>query len=296
MMQRIILTDLRRAQKKKSYIICMSIIVVLMLAICIFAVIRPSTSEALAEQVRETSGKALKFLDNVSIAFSLFPFVIGIPVFQTVFSDDFKSRTMQTAIGYGVSRRRLVLCRFFEAIALIVEACMIFTVIGVIIGFALGGSVGGIGQMVGKLLFDQLLLVANIAIAMLVLYLTQNPTGGLVMFILLAADVFRLILALADMIPFLKNNGIKLSNIVPSGVHQIARNYMFGHVPSLSEVSDIGQELEEGSADAVRKILEGTTEPDFLKALGFIAILVGVFIILPVILAQVVFRKKELEF
>ena len=295
MMKRLVLTDLRRAQKKKAFIICMSVVVLLMIAVLIFAIVKPADSMAVAE-AHETSGKATAFLNNISIAFGMISLIIGIPIFSTVFSDDFKSRTMQTAIGRGISRRRLILARLYEVIALIIESHMIFTVIAIIIGFALGGTVGGIGTMVGKLWFDSLLILSDIAIAMLILYLSQNPTGGLVMFILLAADAFRLILTLADMIPFLKDNGIKLSNALPSGVHSIAKNYLFGYIPSLSDVSDIGTEIEEGSTEAIQKILDGTINVDYGKAFLYTAILVGVFIVLPVFLSQVVFRKKELEF
>lgn len=296
MMKRIISTDLRRAQMKKSFIVCLCIVALLMLVVCIVAFVRPAGAEELAGQTAETSGKGLKFLNNVGIAYGMIPFLVGIPVFQAVFSDDFKSRTMQTAIGHGISRRRLVLCRFYEACALIVEACLIFTVIAFIMGLIMGASIGGLALMTGKLFFDALLVVANISIAMVVLYATQNPTGGLVMYILLAAEAFRMLLTMADMIPFLKNNGIKLSNILPSGVHQLAYNRLFGYVPSLSDVSDIGTELQEGSAEALRRIAEGTVDVNYLKASVFTAILVGVFIILPLILSQVVFRKKELEF
>ena len=295
MMKRIVFTDLRRAQKKKSFLICLSVIFLLMVIVTVFAIIKPSDLASYPD-TKETSGKALMFLNNISIALAMAPFLVGIPVFQAVFSDDFKSRTMQTAIGHGISRRRLVLARFYEVIALLIEAHLIFSVIAVIIALVLGATMGGIGIMIGKLWFDGLLILANIAIAMLILYMSQNPTGGLVMYILLAADAFRLLLAMADMIPFLKNNGIKLSNALPGGVHTIARNYLFGYVPSLSDVSDIGSEIEEGSAEALQKILEGTFNVDFLKAFFYTAILVGVFIILPLILSQVVFRKKELEF
>ena len=296
MMRRIVLTDLRRAQRKKSYIICMSIVVLLMLIVCIFSFVRPSSSEALAAQTRETSGRALQFLDSIGIAFSMLPFLVGIPIFQTVFSDDFKSRTMQTAIGRGISRRRLVLARYYEVIALLIEACVIFTVIGIIMGLIMGASIGGLASMTGSLFFDAILVVSNMSIAMLILYMSQNTTGGLVMYILLAADVFRMILALADMIPFLKNNDIKLSNILPGGVQQLARNNLFGYVPTFSDIAANNEGLKEGSQAALQKILEETIEPNYLKALLYICILVGVFIILPLVLAQVVFRKKELEF
>ena len=296
MMRRIVLTDLRRAQRKKSYLICMSIVVLLMLIVCIFSFIRPASTESMAAQTRETSARALQFLDSIGIAFGMIPFLVGIPIFQTVFSDDFKSRTMQTAIGHGISRRRLVLARFYEVIALLIEACLIFTVIGIVMGLIMGASIGGLASMTGKLFFDSILVVANITIAMLILYMSQNTTGGLVMYILLAAEAFRMILVLADMIPFLKNNDIKLSNILPGGVHQLARNNLFGYVPSFSEIAANNDGLKEGSQAALQKILEETIEPNYLKAFLYICILVGVFIILPLVLAQVVFRKKELEF
>ncbi|MBO6163089.1 MAG: hypothetical protein J6O53_07525 [Eubacterium sp.] len=295
MMKRIIFTDLRRAQRKVSYFVCIGIVVALMIIVTIVAFIRPADAEAL-QLSSETSGKGLAFLNNIGIAYSMIPFLVGIPVFQTVFSDDFKSRTMQTAIGRGISRRRLVLCRFFEAIALLVEACLIFTVLSIVMGLVLGASIGGLATMIGKLFFDLVLVVANTSVAMLILYLTMNPTGGLVMYILMAADVFRMLLLLADAIPFLKDHGIKLSNIVPGGVHTLAANNLFGYVPTFASISAGAEDLQEGSAEALQKILEGTVEQNFLKAFGFTAILVGVFIILPLVLSQVVFRKKELEF
>ena len=292
MMRRIVLTDLRRALKKKSFIICTSLVIVLMIIITIVAVVKPASLVG----SDETSGKALAFLNNISIAFSMIPFLVGIPVFQTVFSDDFKSRTMQMAIGRGMSRRRLILARFYEVIALLAEVCVILTVITVVTGLVLGATFGGLGVVIGKLWFDLILIISEISIAMLILYMSQNTTGGLVMYILLAADAFRLILVMADMIPFLKNNGIKLSNILPSGVHGIAKDYLFGHVPTLSDVTDIGEDLAEGSAEAMKRILDGTVDVNYLKAFLYTSILVGVFIILPLVLSQAVFRKKELEF
>lgn len=294
MMQRLILTDFRRAQKKKSFIICMSCVILLIIIVAIVSSIKPDTAGNIMNG--ETNGKASAFLSGISIAFSMIPFLVGIPVYLTVFTDDFKSRTMQAVIGYGVSRRRLILARFYEVILLIAEACMIFTVISMIISLVFGATIGGVGVMIGKLWFDQLLLISEISIAMLILYLTQNPTGGLVMFILLAAKAFTLILTVTDMIPFLKNNKIKLSYILPDGVHGLAEKYLFGYTPTLADVQDIGSEIEEGSAEAIQKILDGTYSQDFGKAFLYTALLVGVFIILPLVLSQVSFRKKELEF
>ena len=285
MMKRLVLTDLRRAQRKKAFIICMVITVLLIIIMAIISVWKPSSADTMMSG--ETSGKASAFLSNFSIAYGLMPFLIGIPIYSTVFTDDFKSRTMQTAIGRGISRRRLILARFYEVLALLVESLLIFSVIGIVIALAFGASMSGIGVMIGKMWFSSVLLVANVAIAMLVLYMTQNPTGGLVLYILLAADAFRLLLLLLEMIPFLKDNKIKPSYILPSGVHELATDYLFGREASL----DVSKATEGNIEDMIQAV-----DPNLAKAMLYIVILVGVFIILPLILSQTVFRKKELEF
>ena len=285
MMKRLVLTDLRRAQRKKAFIICMVITFLLIIIMAIISVWKPSSADTMMSG--ETSGKASAFLSNFSIAYGLMPFLIGIPIYSTVFTDDFKSRTMQTAIGRGISRRRLILARFYEVLALLVESLLIFSVIGIVIALAFGASMSGIGVMIGKMWFSSVLLVANVAIAMLVLYMTQNPTGGLVLYILLAADAFRLLLLLLEMIPFLKDNKIKPSYILPSGVHELATDYLFGREASL----DVSKATEGNIEDMIQAV-----DPNLAKAMLYIVILVGVFIILPLILSQTVFRKKELEF
>ncbi len=298
MTSRLVFTDLRRAQKKKSFIICMSVVILLMVVVAIVAFVKPVKATDISFMLSgEPNARGYSFLSNITLAFSLIPFLTGIPVFQTVFSDDFKSRTMQTAIGRGISRRRLILARFYEAIALIIEEMVIFTILGLIMSMIMGASIGGIGKMIAELWFDSILVVADIAIAMLILYMSQNTTGGLVMYILLAANVFRAVLALLDLIPFLKNNGIKFSNAVPDGVHSIARDYLFGTVPSLSDLSEKVENFNDLGVNEVEAMFTGATEdPNYLKAFLYTGIFVGLFIVLPLVLAQTVFRKKELEF
>jgi len=269
MMRRIVFTDLRRAQKKKSYFICLGVLVVLMVAMAVIATLFPT------EGVE--NGKGLAFTSFSSIVMGLFPFLAGIPVFQTVLSDDFKSRTMQTAIGRGISRRRLVLARFYEIIALLIEAMVVLSILSLGIGMILGAPAGELFKMLGKEWFEVLLTLGYLAIGMLLLYATQNTTTGLVFFILFTANVFSLLLNLLDMIPFLKDNGIKVSSIMPEGVHRNAEQYLFGYTPSASSTDlPVAQDLGKG--------------------LLYTAIFIAIYIILPVFLSQVVFRKKELEF
>ena len=106
-------------------------------------------------------------------------------------------------------------------------------------------------------------------------------------YILLAADALRLLLLLLEMIPFLKDNKIKPSYILPSGVYELASDYLFGREASV----DLSKATEGNIEDMIQAV-----DPNLAKAMLYIVILVGVFIILPLILSQTVFRKKELEF
>lgn len=275
-MRRLVFTDLFRAQKKKSYVIMMGLVAALIIIVAIIAFVWPS-------KAAEESGKAERFQVLNNIVTTFIPFLVGIPVFQTVFTDDFKSRTMQTAIGRGISRSRLVLSRFLEACMLIVEAMAIFSVVTLIAALAVGTSVSGTFLLLAHLWVDSSLIVAHLSVCMFFVYASQNTTVGLVFFILFSANVFGLLLKLVDSIPFLNDNGIEISKMVPTGVHTNMSNYLFG-TKAVLDTTDIS------------KLLEPAIEANFGKALVYGIVFVGVYIILPVFLSQAVFRKKELEF
>lgn len=275
-MRRLVFTDLFRAQKKKSYVIMMGLVVALIVIVAIIAFVWPG-------KAAEESGKAERFQTLNNIVTTFIPFLVGIPVFQTVFTDDFKSRTMQTAIGRGISRSRLVLSRFLEACMLIVEAMAIFSVVTLIAALAVGTSVSGTFLLLAHLWVDASLIVAHLSVCMFFVYASQNTSLGLVFFILFSANVFGLLLKLVDSIPFLNDNGIEISKMVPTGVHTNMSNYLFG-TKAVLDTTDLS------------KLLEPAIEANFGKALVYGIVFVGVYIILPVFLSQAVFRKKELEF
>ena len=280
-MRRLIVTDLLRGQRKKSYIILMGGVIVLIIIIAILSIFFATKMETLLASGSLENGRADFFLSAYSATEAFIPFMVGIPIFSAVFSDDFKSRTMQTAIGRGISRDKLILSRFIEVILMMVEAYIVFAITAAICGAVLGATAGGIFGLVGRMLLSAVCILSHLSIAMLLVYLTQNPTVGLVFYILFEANVFRLILKLVDNISFLKDNGISIADWVPSGVYTKASNYMLG----VAAVNDA--ELD---------IFTPAIEQDITKGILYLLLLIGAYIILPVILSQVVFRKKELDF
>ena len=280
-MRRLIVTDMLRGQKKKSYIILMGGVVVLIILLAVLAVFFATKAEKLIEIGSLENGKANFFLSAYSATEAFIPFMVGIPIFAAVFMDDFKSRTMQTAIGRGISRDKLILSRFIEVILMMVEAYIVFGITAAICGAVLGATAGGIAGLIGKMFLSAVVIVAHISCAMFLLYLTQNPTVGLVFYILFEASVFKLLFSLLDSISFLKDNNISPKDWIPSGIYTNASNYLLG----VAEINS--PELD---------LFTPAIEQDIPKGIVYLLILIGAYIILPVILSQVVFRKKELDF
>ncbi len=274
-MKNVIFTDMLRAQKKKSYIILMGVNALLIVVSLLFSFLLPRFSSMI-----NTTAEA--FPKVYSIAVSLSAFFVGIPVYSAIFTDDFKSRTMQTAIGHGTSRTKLVLARFIEVVLVLVEAYICFSIVAFICGMIAGTSVSATLIMIGKMWFGGISIVVNLSLAMMVLYLTMNPTAGLTMYILFAADVFSMILGLLDNIPFLKDNNISISACMPEGVFTKFQNYTFGVETQVDTIQDV--------------VLNNTVPQDAGKAIMYGLILIGVYVVVPIIISQVSFNRKELDF
>ena len=254
-MRNVIRTDIIRAQRKKSIIICMIIMILIELITMIVINAIPGFSEGVPDYFL----MAIKTVESIFV-----PLFIGIPIFGAIYTDDFKSRSMQVAIGRGVSRPKMMLARFIEAIILIVEWHIINSIVIAILGL-IGGATGeNIWTAVGSSWGSALSMLVFMSLSMIFVYGTQNPTTGLVFYILFVASVFDMIFTGIDMIPFLADNNIELSKFFP--------------------------------ASAVGKFLGYVGDGDVFYSFTWgIGVLV-VYIILPLVISIQIFKKKELEF
>lgn len=254
-MRNVILTDIRRAQSKKSLIVCMSIMIVVALLI---AIVLRTTS-----LFSDAPGEAYE--NVISGFFSFFtPLLIGIPIFSAIYTDDFKSRSMQIAIGRGVSRPKMMLARFLETLILIVEWHVVFTIVALICALIDGANGAQIASCIGSIWSVSVKMIVFMSLSLLFVYGTQNPTTGLVFYIIFAANVLDLIFTGIDMIPFLSERNISVSQFFPGSA----------------------------CSNFISAIYEGDVLHSFTWGIG---ILIG-YIILPLIISINIFNKKELEF
>ena len=133
--------DALRVLKKASFNVMTLIVVLLMIgaaALTLLVKVDPGKAglkEAMAAAEQSDDGEmtgeqAMELLANaftfesraeaysgfVSPVLGMLGLLIGVPIFLAVFSDDFKSKAMQTAIGYGISRSKLILCRMSSTV------------------------------------------------------------------------------------------------------------------------------------------------------------------------------------
>ena len=182
--------------------------------------------------------------------------LIGIPVFVGVFNDDFNSKAMQTIIGFGTSRRRLVLSRYCEYLVILAQAFAVISLLSLIL-FVVSGNMAVAGTLFGQLWKEYLVTALCVSASMIVVYGAQNTTFGMVVFIILVADLLSFILAGLAFIPFFSKHNIDPSIILPSSL--------------------IYQAFYNG------------------KPIHLLYAVLG-YIVLPLILSVKLFEKKELEF
>lgn len=254
-MRNVILTDIRRAQSKKSLIVCM----IIMIGVAIISSIGLRVLPMFSDNPSQTYNTLLSGLSSF-----FGPLLIGIPIFGAIYTDDFKSRSMQIAIGRGVSRPKMMLARFLETLALVIEWHIIYTIVALICGLIDGATGSQMLDCIGSVWGISIKMMVFLSLSLLFVYGTQNPTTGLVFYIIFVANVLDLIFALVDMIPFLRDHNIELSKYFPGSA----------------------------CSNFLNAISEGDGLHIFTWGLG---VFVG-YIILPLIISIQIFKKKELEF
>lgn len=244
-MHRCIDADLKRILKKNTFRLMFGIVLVAII-ICIIAVF---------VRDKDKNAEFQLFLTRVA---ELNAMLIGIPVFLAIFADDFKSRAMQTAIGFGLSRDRLIICRFIEVVALTFLCNIVFTIVTFIMGKAGGISSDAINEALRRLWeYGALVSIAFSSLCIILVYIMQNATLGLVVYIIASSGVIDSLLALLNNIPVLKEHNIDVSSFLV-------------------------EPLIDRAIDESRYYL-------------WVVLAVG-YVIIPLIISIMIFRKKELEF
>lgn len=127
---------------------------------------------------------------------------IGLFEMIGIFSEDFKVKTMQIAIGMGVSRNKVVLCKLFEVFTMLVVDAILM--VGVTLGM---GAVVGVSIPMAvlmdliKMLLVQLIFSGVIftSLTMIVLFTTQSTVLSIFVYVLVSVDIGSLLIELPSL-------------------------------------------------------------------------------------------------
>lgn len=117
--------------------------------------------------------------------------LLGLAVFSAVYSDEFRARSMQAAIGRGVPRRRIILAKAIDCIALtvLVYACLLAFVL--LLGVLLGAHMTAedVKILVTAACLGAYKLICCAPLAAVILYRTDNDGLAVFLFLVLAAVI-----------------------------------------------------------------------------------------------------------
>lgn len=195
---------------------------------------------------------------------SFFPFLIGLALFLSIYYDDFKSKAMQVAIGYGIPRYKVVLLKFIESILLFMAAAICVLVIVLITPVIMGLSLSNIQitELVSGVFVEMLRGIGYVSISVIPVFYTQNSVSGIICNVLLSSKTILLLLSMVLSQEFIAD---RFGNLT---------NYLFTV-----------------QLYAVQNIFVQTEKFDFALVLSS-----AIYILFPVLISVFCFNKKELEF
>lgn len=242
--------DLRRILRKQSFLGSVGVFV-LFFVVMVFIYVNPSFT-------------AEMYVAKVTGFLSFFPLVIGVFVFISVYADDFKCRSMQVAIGYGIPRSHIILAKLMES------TILLFATAGIIGGLVLYTPVVlGLAPNTQQLVSLALTVAAEmiraqgyLALSTVPVFFSQDAVGGIIAYVLLSSKTVYIVLSM-----------------------------VLGQELLVDTIGDLTEYLYTVQLYTVKaELMEGAP---FIFT--FVAALL-IYIVLPTGIAIIGFRKKELEF
>lgn len=196
-MKQYIVADLKRIVGRVPYWICMLLLIGYMMTLFLFQSL--------------INWNAVTYLVTASAFAGMLPIFFGLLVFIAVFSADFKAKTMQVAIGTGLSRAEVVLSKAVEVFVITIAGIVL---IGVVV--LLAGVVTGVGmsatqamEIINSLWVKGVAIISYNYIAMILIFFTQKPGVGTMCYIALATPVVEILVSVINDIKLIKELDIR---------------------------------------------------------------------------------------
>lgn len=135
------------------------------------------------------------YVSKMTSFMSFFPLVVGLLTFLSVYADDFKCRSMQVAIGYGMPRGRILFAKLLESAVLLLATSALMAIFLAAAPLLLG--LAPTSQQMASIILtacaEFLRALGYGAISAVAVFLTQNATGGTILYVLLSSKTVYII-------------------------------------------------------------------------------------------------------
>lgn len=245
-----IMADIKRILHKNSFLTCIAVFFIIYVGL-VFIYFNPTFTSDM-------------YVAKTTSYLSYFPLIVGLFVFMSVYADDFKCKSMQVAIGYGFSRKKIIASKLLESLIIIfgvsVIAGVVITIVPSVLGLSLTSQLRL--SLVLTMLSEMLRAFGYIAISAIAVFLTQNAVNGIIVYVLLATKSVYIILSM-----------ILGQDIIVRTLGDLSR-YLYTNQLYMAKAAL----LQNGRLEI------GTV----------IATILYVFV--PTVISVIIFNKKELEF
>ena len=189
--------------------------IVLVLGLAAFAAIILTAAE----------GKSVyEIVDTVTDVMPYICAIFGIIEFAFVYTDDLKAKTMQIAIGHGLSRSRVVLAKWIEHTFMCLLDCILI-VIEILVCSAIRGAMFS-GEPAADvfllMLFGVIKVIGATGITMIVVFVTFNPVLCIITYICAVLGIINMIFDIIVTIGPLEN--LELGRFLFSTLLETARS------------------------------------------------------------------------
>ncbi len=117
---------------------------------------------------------------------------------MSVYADDFKCRSMQVAIGYGIGRERIVFAKLIESTVLLLAtaACMAVLILAAPLLLGLSPNSEQMASLALTVAADSLRALGYGALSSIAVFMTQNAVNGIIIYVLLSSKTIYIILSM----------------------------------------------------------------------------------------------------
>lgn len=201
------------------------------------------------------------YASQIKGAIGLLGFVFGLLEIIYIYGDDFKAKSMQIAIGSGISRRRIVNSKWVIMMIMVAIDLIILTIALLITApfVSIGFSMKSVLEIIACVFYTWLSIISSVGAVAILFFAAQGIGLGVLLYIGLQFGLFTKMLDIASAL-------LKIEKWHLSSYELTSLNNVFGARLELGNIS-------------------------FPSLIGIL-----IYMVLSFVITEVIFRHRELEF